>query len=64
MIRMIPRADRSFRIVPDPDSRQAVPTSFFFIIIDEFFEQEFLKSLYEDASLSRLFAEFLSQKKA
>jgi hypothetical protein len=59
-----PASYRSFRIVPDPDSKQAVPTSFFLIIIDEFFEQEFLKSLYEGASLSRLFTEFLAQKKS
>jgi len=59
-----PASYRSFRIVPDPDSKQAVPTNFFLIIIDEFFEQEFLKSLYEGASLSRLFTEFLAQKKA
>jgi hypothetical protein len=54
---------RSFRIVPDPDSKQAIPPGFFINLIDEFFDQDFLKSLYEEASLSRLFAEFLSQRK-
>ncbi len=46
---------RSFRIVPDPDSKTPLLPAFFYIVIDEFFDQEFLKSLYEDASLSKLF---------
>jgi hypothetical protein len=50
-----PASYRSFRIVLDPDSRNPVPADFFSVIIDEFFEPEFLKSLYEDASLSTLF---------
>ena len=50
-----PAEYRSFRIVLDPDSRNLLPLDFFYIIIDEFFEPEFLKSLYEDASLSTLF---------
>ena len=56
-----PASYRSFRIVLDPDSRQEIPAHFFLAIIDEFFEPEFLKSLYEDASLSTLFATFLRQ---
>ena len=32
-----------------------IPIDFFYVIIDEFFETEFFKSLYEDASLSTLF---------
>jgi hypothetical protein len=50
-----PAEYRSFRIVVDPDSRNLLPIGFFYAIIDEFFEPEFLKSLYEDASLSTLF---------
>ena len=49
---------RSFRIVPDPDSKKPVPADFFYCIIDEFFEPEFLKSLYEDASLATLFMDY------
>jgi hypothetical protein len=56
-----PAEYRSFRIVLDPDSRNPVPTDFFYVIIDEFFEPEFLKSLYEDASLSLLFKAYLAQ---
>jgi hypothetical protein len=56
-----PAGYRSFRIVLDPDSRAPVPTGFFYAIIDEFFDQEFLKSLYEDASLAILFRTYLSQ---
>ena len=56
-----PASYRSFRIVLDPDSRQEIPVSFFYAVIDEFFEQDFLKSLYEDASLSVLFKTFVAQ---
>jgi hypothetical protein len=57
-----PASYRSFRIVLDPDSRNLIPTEFFSIIIDEFFETEFLKSLYEDASLSTLFKTYIAQE--
>lgn len=56
-----PAEYRSFRIVLDPDSRAPVPTEFFYVIIDEFFDPEFLKSLYEDASLAVLFRTYISQ---
>jgi hypothetical protein len=56
-----PACYRSFRIVLDPDSRQPQPADFFYVVIDEFFDPEFLKSLYDDASLSVLFREYLSQ---
>lgn len=49
---------RSFRIVPDPDSKRPLPPDFFFAVIDEFFGHEFLKSIYDDASLGRLFGEY------
>jgi hypothetical protein len=56
-----PACYRSFRIVLDPDSRAAIPADFFYAVIDEFFEPEFLKSLYDDASLSMLFREYTGQ---
>jgi hypothetical protein len=49
---------RSFRIVMDPDQATALPPGFFFRAIEEFFNPEFLKSLYSDASLGKLFEEF------
>jgi hypothetical protein len=58
-----PAGYRSFRIVLDPDSRQAIPSDFFMAVIDEFFEQDFLKSLYEEASLSTLFKAFVAEQK-
>ena len=58
-----PAGYRSFRIVLDPDSRQEIPANFFIAVIDEFFEQDFLKSLYEDASLSTLFTAFIAEQK-
>jgi len=56
-----PASYRSFRIDLDPDTRKPIPVSFFYVIIDEFFEPEFLKSLYEDASLSTLFKTYSAQ---
>jgi hypothetical protein len=56
-----PASYRSFRIVLDPDSRSLIPADFFYVVIDEFFEPEFLKSLYEDASLATLFRTYCSQ---
>ncbi len=53
-----PASYRSFRIVPDPDSKKPLPVDFFFAVIDEFFDTEFLKSLYADASLGTLFAAY------
>jgi len=56
-----PASYRSFRIVIDPDSKNPVPTDFFYAVIDEFFEPEFLKSIYADASLGTLLASYCSQ---
>ena len=56
-----PAEYRSFRIILDPDSRALIPTDFFYAIIDEFFDKEFLKSLYEDASLAILFRTYINQ---
>lgn len=53
-----PAGYRSFRLVLDPDTRTAIPVGFFTTAIDELFENEFLKSLYQDdGSLARLFEE-------
>jgi hypothetical protein len=49
---------RSFRIVIDPDQTSPLPVSFFAKAVDEFFNNDFLKSLYSDASLGMLFEEF------
>jgi hypothetical protein len=57
-----PAEYRSFRIVLDPESNQPIPPAIFYRMIEDFFDQEFLKSLYEDASLSRKFHEYLSSK--
>jgi hypothetical protein len=56
-----PASYRSFRIVLDPDSKRPIPPDFFYAIIDEFFDAEFLKSLYEEASLSTLFKTYCAQ---
>lgn len=55
---------RSFRLVIDPDSNRPPPPAFFHAIIDEFFENDFLKSLYNGASLARLFEEFLQSRRS
>jgi hypothetical protein len=56
-----PACYRSFRIVLDPDSKAPIPADFFTAIIDEFFEPEFLKSIYEDASLGTLFIKYCAE---
>jgi len=56
-----PAGYRSFRIVLDPDSRSEIPSDMFIIMIDEFFEPEFLKSLYSDASLATLFDSYINR---
>ncbi|HEX3000976.1 MAG TPA: hypothetical protein VHN82_01170 [Methanoregula sp.] len=56
-----PASYRSFRIVIDPDSKNPLSPDFFFAVIDEFFEPEFLKSIYADASLGTLFGSYCSQ---
>lgn len=58
-----PASYRSFRIVLDPDSSQAIRPHVFFRMIEEFFENEFLKSLYRDeGSLAKLFSEFMRSR--
>jgi len=54
-----PAEYRSFRIVLDPDTKEGISVEFFVVMIDEFFDQEFLKSLYEDGSLTGLFRKYL-----
>lgn len=56
-----PASYRSFRIVLDPDSKGEIFPDMFFIMIDEFLEPEFLKSLYADASLATLFDAFIAR---
>ena len=51
---------RSFRIVLDPDTRNQIPADILYAIIDEFFEQDFLKSLYDDAILSEFFRQYVA----
>ncbi len=52
---------RSFRIAMDPAALKPLPPQFFTKCIDEFFDKEFLKSLYTDASLGRLYQEFCGE---
>ncbi|NLX48810.1 MAG: hypothetical protein GXY82_02825 [Methanospirillum sp.] len=54
-----PAGYRSFRLVLDPDSTTALPLGFFTLAINELFDNEFLKSLYEETgSLARFFEEY------
>jgi hypothetical protein len=57
-----PASYRSFRIVTDPDSKSPLLPDFFYAVIDEFFDQDFLKSLYNDHSLASLFVTYSSQQ--
>jgi hypothetical protein len=53
-----PAGYRSFRIVLDPNSYQPIPGGFFLASINEFFNREFLKTLYADGSLGKRFEEY------
>ena len=57
-----PASYRAFRIVLDPDTKQPVSPEMFTLMIDEFFAQEFLKSLYEEGSLALLLKTYLAQQ--
>ncbi len=57
-----PASYRSFRIVLDPDSRNEISADVLYAMIDEFFDQEFLKSLYDDASLPALLRQYIALK--
>ncbi|MCX6694549.1 MAG: hypothetical protein NT074_08420 [Methanomicrobiales archaeon] len=55
-----PAGYRSFRIVLDPDAHESITPTQFYRWTEEFFQGEFLKSLYQDASLAGLFTEYLN----
>ena len=55
---------RSFRIIPDPDSKSPVSPHVFLEMTDDFFEPEFLKSLYMEGSLSALFEKYQDETKS
>lgn len=58
-----PASYRSFRISIDPESTSPTPVNNFMTWIDEFFSKNFLKSMYREASLDRLFNEFMAEKR-
>ena len=49
-------ADRT--LLSREDTQEAIRPHVFYNMIEEFFKPDFLKSLYEDASLATLFSEF------
>ena len=53
-----PASYRSFRIVFDPNTRDPIRPHVFYNMIEDFFRSEFLKSIYDDASLANLFRDF------
>lgn len=57
-----PAAYRSFRIVIDPDGSKLPPPDSFYHMIEDLFEPEFLKSLYSENSLDRLYHEYKRAK--
>jgi len=56
-----PASYRSFRIVTDPNSKTPLPADFFYAVTDEFFDTDFLKSLYNENSLATLFVTYSTQ---
>jgi hypothetical protein len=57
-----PAGYRSFRIVLHPDDRRPIPVDYLSTFIDEFFDPQFLKLLYNGSSLARLFDEYVATK--
>ena len=53
-----PASYRSFRIVLDPNTREPIRPHVFYNMVEDFFRTDFLKSLYDDASLANLFRQF------
>ena len=58
-----PAGYRSFRISINPDSNQPTESTQFIKWIEEFFSQDFIKSMYKGASLDHLFNEFMATKR-
>jgi len=58
-----PAGYRSFRISINPDINQPTEINHFMTWIEEFFSQDFIKSLYNGASLDILFKEFMATKR-
>jgi len=48
--------------VLDPDSMAPIPAQFFYDAIEELFDRKFLKGLYRDSSLARLFDEYIQTR--
>jgi hypothetical protein len=59
-----PGSYRSFRIVMHPDDKKPLPPQLLSSMIDDFFEKPFLKQLYRDSTLARLFDGFVRSKTA
>lgn len=57
-----PAAYRSFRISINPDSNQPTEVRMFNRWIDEFFSNQFIRSMYKGASLDLLFTEFMNSR--
>ncbi len=57
-----PAQYRSFRIVLNPDDRNPIPAEYLSMFIDEFFDREFIKQLYETSKLARLFDKFVQSR--
>lgn len=56
-----PAQYRSFRIVLDPAVTKPIPAHVFHAMIDDFFQKDLLKSIYQGASLSTLFESFKAE---
>lgn len=51
-----------FRIVLDPSSRIPLPPQFFRDMTDDLFGQKFLRSIYPEGAIGKLFAEYKAQQ--
>ncbi|HJJ55660.1 MAG TPA: hypothetical protein O0X99_01650 [Methanocorpusculum sp.] len=51
-----------FRMVLDPNSKNPLPPQFFHDMVDDLFSQRFLRSIYPEGSLGKLFSEYKNLK--
>ncbi|HJJ48505.1 MAG TPA: hypothetical protein O0X39_05925 [Methanocorpusculum sp.] len=51
-----------FRFVLDPDSKTPLPPNFFHDMADDLFQTPFLRSIYPEGALGKLFEEFKKQQ--
>lgn len=59
-----PASYRGFRIVLNPEEKRPIPAGYLSVIVDQLFDQAFLRRLYRGSALANLFDEFVRTRPA